>query len=225
MKQVRLFLSAAGMLVASLLLADHGGTTFRAVAVTNHSNNLTLPRSSASLAIDTYGYFDIRVWIDGVLINRRPLAYVEIPNLRAGHRLVDIEVIGDRGSRIISQTMYIQPYRWNLYEVQRGHRGWMTVNAVYTQPMGYYYVGGRRQSVSVGYRPPVIHHGVHINVHQHGNKKGNHHSQNHIDGFENRDKGYQRDQGRENGRGGNYPIERDDQHRQPRGSGSRSGGN
>lgn len=221
MKQVRLFVSAAALLISGMLWANNPAFSWTGGGLNNHPNYLTHHRAHASLAIDTYGYFDIRVWVDGVLINRRPRAYVEITSLRAGHRVVEVEVFGQRGSRMIANTMYIQPHRWNLVEVQRHpHRGWLALNALYTKPLGHYYVSGRRTSVRV-YNPR--------SNWQQGQRPGNFraahpHRPGQGDVQNNNGRKYQQKGGRSNNRGGSSRPQNNSDERKSRGHGSRSGG-
>lgn len=227
MKQVRLFVSAAALLISGLLFADQQGTWVRAhTSHGNHHLNGNF-RSHASLAIDTYGYFDIRVWIDGVMINRRPQAYVEIPSLRSGFRWVEIEVFDRRGSYFVSHEMFLEPRRWNLFEVQRHpHRNWIAINSLYTKPMGYYYVGGRRNSVNINVHRnvnrPVWRKSYGIGSPQHKQNNGRVHQQ--SNGQQREGRQVEQRGGRSNNRGGVHQQNNQGDSRQPRGRGSRSGG-
>ena len=204
MKHVRLFTLAAAMLIVSQLLLAKNGPTIQARVVTNTQLNLTLPRASSSLAIDTYGYYKIRVWVDGVLINRRPMDFVEIPQLHAGYRLVDIEVFGRRGNQFISETVYMYPGRWALYSIEPGYYGDMYImTARQTQPVGYRYIGGRRQSIKVGVSGPYYGGHIHIDANHHHNGyqyNGHQHNGNHPGNGN----GYGRDDNRNQGNGRDY---------------------
>lgn len=199
MKQVRLLSLAAAMLLASQLLLAENGPNFQARLVANTQLNLTVPRAMSSLAIDTYGYYRIRVWVDGVLINRRPMDFVEIPQLHAGYRLIDVEIIGNRGNRFISETVYMYPGRWSLFSIEPGYyRDMYVMHAMQTQPIGYRYVSGRRQSINVGVNRPYTNGHIHINVdHQH------HNGHQHGNGYSNDRNDHHQGNGRDYNRGGN----------------------
>ena len=224
MKQVRLFVSAAALLMSGLLFAHQQGTWVAITSAAYPSYQLhATSRAQASLAIDTYGYFDIRVWIDGVMINRKPKAYVEIPSLRAGHRFVEIEVFGRHSSYFVSHQMFLEPHRWNLFEVQRHpHRNWFAISALSTKPIGYYYAGGRRTSVNMNVNRPVWRPGYGVGSTQRQQK--NKHPEQHSRYLKRQESTLQGGKGRSNNRGGIHQNDDKKENRQPRGRGAREAG-
>jgi hypothetical protein len=122
-------------------------------------------RAQAAIAFDTYGHHSIRVWIDGVLINRRPSDYVAINQLRGGTRFVEIDVIGHRGIQTISQSIFVNPGFELTYAVaQTGRRGWFSIDRLYSRPI-------RHQQQTVTRREST-------RVQSHGNKHINNRPQN-----------------------------------------------